>query len=976
MKCAIVIPLYNGAAAIAACLRALEAQQSAPFATLVVENGSADAGAQIVARDFPQVELLRYPRPLGFAGACNRGIEVALQQGADVVVLLNQDTEVDPGWLAALLQPMQTDATIGISGALARFADGTFQHAGAQILEPRGYGRNLAYGAAALPPDLAEPDYLAFVAVALRAAMLREIGLLDEGFNPAYFEDADLCLRATAAGWRLYLARTATLVHHEGAAGNTSYRHAALLERNRLRLALKHRPTANLLGSFYTAEREQLLGRALEGSAQALRQAYGRALIDLPEIAARRGLSHAERDQLAEMLATLRDEAGARERSSRLIGLRIASREPRTEEHTPPPDVCEPATENVKTETAEESGAPLADFADGAATPPLPMVTIIMLTWNGLEYTQRCIESIREHTRDIAHRLLVVDNGSSDGTLEWLQAQADVTLIANEHNLGFTRGNNQGMAATPPAHDILLLNNDTVIPHDRWLSHLRDVAHSHPRIGIVGCLLLHSNGLLQHAGTYMPGDSFWGHQIGGGETYIGQYPGVRDVEGITGACMYIRNDLRAAIGGLDEAYVSYFEDTDYCLRARQAGFRVVCSGGARVMHHENTSSRVNNAAWRALWDVGRETFVGRWRDHFQRKYRNALVWHSLISGPSGYATSSRELLVELDRRGVDIRSACIWGNDYTEPLTGDPRLDQLRSRSKDAALPQVVYHQGDSFIKNGGRYRVGYTMLETDRLPDDWVRQANQMDEIWTPTHWGADVFRASGVRRPIYVVPLGINPDYFHPEIMGRKPAQRFVFLSVFDWIERKAPDLLIRAYRRAFRPGDDVLLLLKVFNTDPRFDLARRVAELTQGAGPPVVVMPNQEIAGYQLGALYRSADCFVLPTRGEGWGMPTLEAMACGLPVISTGWGAQSEFLHSGVGYPLQIRGLIPAEARAPYYHGLRWADPDIDHLCALMRHVYEHPAEARAMGERAAAEAKARWTWSRAADMILTRLEAFD
>ncbi len=610
-------------------------------------------------------------------------------------------------------------------------------------------------------------------------------------------------------------------------------------------------------------------------------------------------------------------------------------------------------------------------FSPVAQRPP---VTIIILTWNGLEYTRRCVESIRAHTQGVDYHLLVVDNGSSDGTLEWLRRQDDIRVIANDRNLGFARGNNQGMAATPSDHDVLLLNNDTLIIQDHWLAHLSDVANSHPAYGIVGCTLLHANGLLQHAGTYMPADSFWGYQIGGGEAYIGQYPGVREVEGITGACMYIRRDLRARIGGFDEAYTSYFEDTDYCLRARQAGYKVVCTGGTQVVHYENTSARINNAAWRAMWDEGHETFTRKWRTFYDQKYQRAVVWHSLVASPSGYATSSRELVIELDRRNIDVRLACIWGNDFTEPPTGDPRVDQLRARLKDSSLPQVVYHQGDSFIKNSGRYRIGYTMLETDRLPDEWVYQANQMDELWTPTHWGAEVFRTSGVRRPVYVVPLGVNPDYFHPGIAGRKPANRFVFLSIFEWIERKAPELLIRAYQQTFRRSDDVLLLLKIFNYDPGLDVARRIGDLIRSDGPPIVVLPNQQVAARQVGCLYRSADCFVLPTRGEGWGMPALEAMACGLSVISTNWGGQTEFLHAGVAYPLRIRGLIPAEARAPYYRGLRWAEPDFDHLCALMRYVYEHPDEARAVGARAAAEVAARWTWSHAAAKIVERLEA--
>jgi glycosyltransferase involved in cell wall biosynthesis len=125
-----------------------------------------------------------------------------------------------------------------------------------------------------------------------------------------------------------------------------------------------------------------------------------------------------------------------------------------------------------------------------------------------------------------------------------------------------------------------------------------------------------------------------------------------------------------------------------------------------------------------------------------------------------------------------------------------------------------------------------------------------------------------------------------------------------------------------------------------------------------------------------LYTSADCFVLPTRGEGWGMPTIEAMACGLPVISTNWGAQTEFLHDSVAFPLRIRGLAPAITRSPYYAGTRWAEPDLDHLCDLMRYVYENQDHARAVGVRAAAEVHARWTWGHAAERIIARLDALE
>ncbi len=244
-------------------------------------------------------------------------------------------------------------------------------------------------------------------------------------------------------------------------------------------------------------------------------------------------------------------------------------------------------------------------------------VSIIVVTWNGLDFTRACLESIRRVTRFESYDIVVVDNGSTDGTIEYLAELEGVGVIANSENMGFAKANNIGIESIPGGNDAILLNNDTVIVDPAWISKLQECAYSSPEVGPVGCRLVRPHGGLQHLGAYMPLETLWGQQIAGGEKDINQLSDNRFVESVVFACAYLRREVLDRVGLLEEEYVSYFEDSDYCARAKKVGYRSVCCGDAKVLHYENISTKVNGVSHSTVFRRAQEVFRRRWGEELE-----------------------------------------------------------------------------------------------------------------------------------------------------------------------------------------------------------------------------------------------------------------------------------------------------------------------------------------------------------------------
>lgn len=243
--------------------------------------------------------------------------------------------------------------------------------------------------------------------------------------------------------------------------------------------------------------------------------------------------------------------------------------------------------------------------------------SIVMVTHNQLAFTRGCLDSIRFFT-DEPYELIVVDNGSTDGTPTWLKRQPDVRLIENAENRGFPAAVNQGLNVASGSQ-IVLLNNDTLVTTG-WLRRMLDACNQDPNIGLVGPCSNNVSGPQQIATTYRDLAELDGFAWDWAQNHRGK---IQDVERLVGFCLLIRQELLEEVGGFDERFgIGCFEDDDYCRRARNAGHRAVIAKDAFVHHFGSQTFHGSGLDFTAILEENRLKYEQKWAADIGSPSRN------------------------------------------------------------------------------------------------------------------------------------------------------------------------------------------------------------------------------------------------------------------------------------------------------------------------------------------------------------------
>lgn len=283
-----------------------------------------------------------------------------------------------------------------------------------------------------------------------------------------------------------------------------------------------------------------------------------------------------------------------------------------------------------------------------------PLVSIILINWNQPALTAACLSSLERCTYP-ALEVIVVDNGSADDSVAQLRASfPDVQIIEAGENLGFTGGNNLGMRAARGEY-VMLLNNDTEVDPG-FVEPLVAAGESDPTIGAMGSKIRFFDRpkTLQYAGG-LPLDMRRGRGgwRGWGETDDGQYDEQQETHAAHGAAFCIRRSALEAVGLLDDDLFIFYEELDWSLRIRDAGFRVEYVPGSLVFHKESMTTGKVSPFRTYYMTRNRLLFLRR---HAQRRELAAfLAWTAAASVPvnvARYTRSGRSDLLRAYVRGL------------------------------------------------------------------------------------------------------------------------------------------------------------------------------------------------------------------------------------------------------------------------------------------------------------------------------------
>ncbi len=364
----------------------------------------------------------------------------------------------------------------------------------------------------------------------------------------------------------------------------------------------------------------------------------------------------------------------------------------------------------------------------------------------------------------------------------------------------------------------------------------------------------------------------------------------------------------------------------------------------------------------------------------------AVKYTGTFQDHSGYGQANSNFIAALTFAGIDLTGELVaqtpekstygWVDNLTENL----KERNLKYKVKIIHLTPDLY---PTYMEQGV-YHIGHCFWETDQLPRSWVAPCNKMNEIWTASEQQANMLKKSGVTVDIHWFPQPIDTSkigkitspYVIPNFEGT------LFYGVFQWIERKNPKALLQTYWKTFTGKEDVGLLLKTYRVTYGENEFQKIKGDIQAWKDelnlphyPKVFLAKKLVDTDSVFRIHLAGDCFINASRGEGWNIPSVEAMLMGKPIISINKTGIADYLPKENYYPCKTKECNVTEVSwIPWYtKDQKWLDINEKELSDHMLSVYNDKLGAKNKGLKAQEFVKENFNYHAVGMKMRQRLE---
>jgi glycosyltransferase involved in cell wall biosynthesis len=344
------------------------------------------------------------------------------------------------------------------------------------------------------------------------------------------------------------------------------------------------------------------------------------------------------------------------------------------------------------------------------------------------------------------------------------------------------------------------------------------------------------------------------------------------------------------------------------------------------------------------------------------------ITYACFLNQSGYSCSAQSNIFALQESGLFDIKVKIFGGKPSQPSVSDEKYEYFLKMAKkqDDEDRILIYHCIPTMQKRVKKIKksIGMAVFETYNPPEQWIDILNDNDAIIVPSQFNYKIFSHMKIKKPLYYVPHCIDMDTYNKEVIPIFQRDKYTFLFMGIWRERKGYKQLLEAWLKEFNENDNVQLLIKTDKAKKAEDYIGKLKKqigINKGFAP--ILFENKIFDEKNMPGFMKSVDCLVAPTMGEGFYLPGLQSMALGVPVIVTNFSGCQDYANKDTAILLEPNGFVFRNNmdNIPQFRNKKWAFVEVKKIQEAMRYVINNKEQVKIKVDTACNEVKNKFNY---------------